>query len=173
MKKNLLLGIVALVLIVVLFVIAFDAYNQEEVEDEVLNSFMDESNIPLGNEILPIEEPEIINNQELMELNIEVLQEGIGEEVVKAGDSIVVHYTGTLLDGTKFDSSVDQGTPFEFTIGQGTVIQGWEQGLLGMKVGEKRKLSIPSAMAYGEMGAGDLIPPNTDLYFEVELMEIK
>ena len=83
-----------------------------------------------------------------------------------------MHYTGTLKDGTKFDSSVDRGQPFEFTIGNGMVIQGWEEGLIGMKVGEKRKLSIPSAMAYGERGAGALIQPNADIYFDVELIAI-
>ena len=78
-----------------------------------------------------------------------------------------------MENGTKFDSSVDRGTPFDFTIGEGQVIQGWEKGLLDMKVGEKRILTIPSEMGYGAQGAGGIIPPNATLIFEVELMRIK
>ncbi|HAH04164.1 TPA: peptidylprolyl isomerase, partial [Candidatus Komeilibacteria bacterium] len=78
-----------------------------------------------------------------MNLQIETLQEGSGEAIVQSGDAITVDYTGTLEDGTKFDSSLDRGEPYTFTIGQGAVIPGWEQGLLGMKVGEKRKLTVP------------------------------
>ncbi|MBT3395237.1 FKBP-type peptidyl-prolyl cis-trans isomerase [archaeon] len=106
-----------------------------------------------------------------MELKIEVIQEGSGDQEVKSGDSISVHYTGTLENGKKFDSSVDRGQPFDFTIGKGMVIQGWEQGLLGMKVGEKRKLTIPSTMGYGDRDMGS-IPPNSVLLFDVELISI-
>ena len=113
------------------------------------------------------------NNQKNMDLKIETTQEGTGDKVTKAGDTISVHYTGKLEDGTKFDSSVDRGTPFDFTIGQGQVIAGWEQGLLDMKVGEKRTLTIPSEMGYGAQGAGGIIPPDATLIFEVELMGIK
>jgi FKBP-type peptidyl-prolyl cis-trans isomerase len=105
------------------------------------------------------------------ELKIEVLQQGAGEQVSKAGDSLTVHYTGTLNDGTKFDSSVDRGTPFTFTAGVGQVIQGWDQGMLNMKVGEKRKLTIPYNLGYGEDGYGP-IPPKATLIFEVELLKI-
>ncbi|MBT4334464.1 FKBP-type peptidyl-prolyl cis-trans isomerase [archaeon] len=107
-----------------------------------------------------------------MELKIEILQEGTGDKVVAEGDSITVHYTGTLEDGTKFDSSVDRDDPFKFTIGRGMVIQGWEQGLLGMKISEKRKITIPSELGYGASGAGGVIPPNATLIFEVELISI-
>ena len=113
------------------------------------------------------------NNQKNMDLKIETTQEGTGDKVTKSGDTISVHYTGKLEDGTKFDSSVDRGTPFDFTIGQGQVIAGWEQGLLDMKVGEKRILTIPSEMGYGAQGAGGIIPPDATLIFEVELMGIK
>lgn len=113
------------------------------------------------------------NNQKNMDLKIETTQEGTGDKVTKAGDTISVHYTGKLEDGTKFDSSVDRGEPFEFKIGAGMVIQGWEQGLLDMKVGEKRTLTIPSEMGYGAQGAGGIIPPDATLIFEVELMRIK
>lgn len=108
-----------------------------------------------------------------MELEIKTTQEGTGERVVKDGDTISVHYTGKLTDGTKFDSSVDRGVPFEFTVGQGMVIQGWEKGFLGAKVGEKRTLTIPSEMGYGARGAGAVIPPNASLIFDVEVVAIK
>ena len=105
-------------------------------------------------------------------LKIEILKEGTGKNIA-IGDTAVVHYTGTLLDGTKFDSSLDRGQPFLFRLGEGRVIAGWEQGVLGMKAGEKRKLFIPSDLAYGASGAGGIIPPNAPLIFEVELLEIR
>lgn len=105
-------------------------------------------------------------------MKIEVLKEGTGIEA-KAGDEVSVHYTGTLANGKKFDSSVDRGEPFAFTLGQNRVIQGWELGVLGMKVGEKRKLTIPPELGYGSRDVGDgLIPPNSTLIFEVELLGI-
>lgn len=107
------------------------------------------------------------------ELNIETTKEGTGDRVVKSGDTISVHYTGRLTDGTKFDSSVDRGTPFTFTIGAGQVIKGWDEGLLGMKVGEKRTLTIPADKGYGATGAGGVIPPNATLIFDTELVSIK
>ncbi|MCX6791200.1 MAG: FKBP-type peptidyl-prolyl cis-trans isomerase [Candidatus Gribaldobacteria bacterium] len=104
-------------------------------------------------------------------LKIETLTLGQGV-ATKNGDDILVHYVGTLTDGTKFDSSIDRGQPFEFVLGQGGVIAGWDQGLLNMKVGEKRKLTIPSDLGYGAKGAGGAIPPNATLIFEVELLKI-
>jgi hypothetical protein len=109
-------------------------------------------------------------NQGQTQLLTEVVTEGTGDVVVESGDSITVDYTGTLEDGTEFDSSVGK-TPFTFTIGQGTVIPGWDQGLLGMKVGEERKLIIPSDLAYGASGSGS-IPPNATLIFTVKLISI-
>ncbi len=91
----------------------------------------------------------------------------------EAGKTVSVHYTGMLLDGTKFDSSVDRGTPFDFGLGQGQVIRGWDEGIALMSVGEKGVLLIPSALGYGARGAGQAIPPNSILVFEVELLGVK
>lgn len=113
-----------------------------------------------------------MQNKDANTLQIDDLAVGTGA-AAKNGDTVVVHYTGWLTDGTKFDSSLDAGTPFEFTLGQGGVIAGWDQGLIGMQVGGKRKLTIPPHLAYGTAGAGGVIPPNATLIFEVELLEIK
>jgi FKBP-type peptidyl-prolyl cis-trans isomerase len=105
-------------------------------------------------------------------MKIETTKEGAGVEI-KNGQTAVVHYTGKLTDGTTFDSSKTRGTPFEFPLGAGMVIKGWDMGVLGMKVGETRMLTIPADLGYGERGAGGVIPPNATLVFEVELLGIK
>ncbi len=97
---------------------------------------------------------------------------GTGLEA-KAGNKIAVNYLGTLENGTKFDSSYDRKQAFTFTLGAGQVIQGWDEGFVGMKVGGKRKLIIPAALAYGNQAVGDVIPPNAILVFEVELVGVK
>ncbi len=96
---------------------------------------------------------------------------GTGKEA-KTGDTVKVHYTGTLMNGKKFDSSRDRSDPFEFTIGKGGVIKGWDQGVVGMKVGGKRKLVIPSALGYGDKGSPPNIPGDAGLKFDIELMEV-
>lgn len=99
------------------------------------------------------------------------LETGSGPAAV-SGRSVTVHYTGTFPNGKKFDSSVDRGEPFTFKLGAGHVIKGWDEGVAGMRTGGKRKLFIPSELAYGKRGAGDVIPPGADLCFEVELLEV-
>ncbi|MFT3708867.1 MAG: FKBP-type peptidyl-prolyl cis-trans isomerase [Archangium sp.] len=106
-----------------------------------------------------------------MPLQIEDLQVGTGPEA-KAGHEVAVHYTGTLTNGSKFDSSRDRGTPFEFELGAGMVIKGWDQGVAGMKVGGRRKLTIPPELGYGAGGYPPVIPPNSTLIFDVELISV-
>ncbi len=101
-----------------------------------------------------------------------MLAEGTGEQA-QANKTVRVHYTGRLLDGTKFDSSLDRNDPLEFMLGQGMVIRGWDEGIALLKVGGKALLIIPSNLAYGARGAGNVIPPFTPLTFEVELVEVK
>lgn len=105
-------------------------------------------------------------------LKIDEVKKGSGSEA-KAGNTVTVHYTGWLINGTKFDSSVDRGTPFTFHLGKGEVIPGWDKGVAGMKVGGKRKLHIPPDLGYGANGAPPVIPPNSTLVFDVELIEVK
>jgi FKBP-type peptidyl-prolyl cis-trans isomerase len=107
----------------------------------------------------------------MSELIIEDLTVGNGA-TASAGQSVSVHYTGWLTDGKKFDSSVDRNDPFEFRLGAGQVIPGWDQGVAGMQVGGKRKLTIPPELGYGSRGAGGVIPPNATLVFEVDLLGV-
>lgn len=104
-------------------------------------------------------------------LVIEDIKVGKGP-AAKAGDRVSVHYTGRLLDGSKFDSSLDRGQPFQFTLGQGMVIKGWDEGVVGMKKGGKRKLTIPPDLAYGKRGSPPKIPPDSTLTFDIELLDI-
>ena len=105
------------------------------------------------------------------ELKVTDVTVGTGAEA-RAGGTVVVHYTGWLMDGTKFDSSLDRGEPFSFPLGASRVIRGWDQGVEGMRVGGKRELIIPPELGYGARGAGGVIPPNSTLRFEVELLRV-
>ena len=105
-------------------------------------------------------------------LKYEDVETGTGPEA-RSGQKAKVHYTGWLKSGQKFDSSRDRNDPFEFTLGAGQVIKGWDEGVAGMKVGGKRKLTIPSDLAYGAGGAGGVIPPDAELIFEVELLGVR
>ncbi len=140
----------------------------------------DNDNDTLGKDILlpdrelptaSISQGESVKNFEIQGMKIEILKEGTGN-AAKNGDRVSVHYKGTLENNEKFDSSYDRGIPFSFVLGAGRVIEGWDLGVLGMKVGEKRKLTIPPELAYGSQGAGGVIPPNAILIFEVELLAI-
>ena len=108
----------------------------------------------------------------MADLQIEELTPGTGPEAT-AGKTVSVHYTGWLTNGSKFDSSLDRGRPFDFKLGAGQVIQGWDRGVAGMKVGGKRKLTIPPELGYGSKGFPGAIPPNSTLVFEVELLGVK
>jgi FKBP-type peptidyl-prolyl cis-trans isomerase len=160
--------IVALVIIGTLYLVTTD---RDKSEDTSASTALKEK-LSLDNEELLNNEENIIMVEEKSELKIEVLKEGSGEGAAN-GNTVSVHYTGWLTDGTKFDSSLDRGQPFSFLLGQGSVIQGWEKGVLDMKIGEKRKLTIPAELGYGANGTpGGPIPPNATLIFEVELLGI-
>ncbi len=126
-------------------------------EGEKIAAYVQENNI----DAIPTE----------MGMYVIVTEQGNGPKPV-AGDNVKVHYTGMLLDGTKFDSSVDRGQPFEFVLGQGRVIRGWDEGIAMLNMGSKARLIIPSEMGYGERGAGRDIPPFSPLIFDVELIDI-
>ena len=122
---------------------------------------------------------QLVGLQVSLEVAVGVVTAGTGAEI-KSGQTALVHYTGWLYDvgapenkGKKFDSSVDRNEPFEFPVGAGMVIRGWDEGVVGMKVGGKRRLVIPPEMGYGSRGAGGVIPPGATLVFDVELVEIR
>jgi FKBP-type peptidyl-prolyl cis-trans isomerase len=149
------IGIFSAMLVGVAF--GIDRLNNRTANDQALN--------------FDVVNPDEDNSQEVGQVKIEDIQVGDGDEV-KDSDVVTVNYVGTLEDGTKFDSSYDRNEPFDFTVGKGEVIQGWDQGLLGMKVGGKRKLTIPPELGYGSEARGN-IPANSTLIFEIELLGIK
>lgn len=127
---------------------------------------------PVANSSEVVQNNDMQNEATPGQLQIQDTVVGTGAEAV-TGSSVTVDYVGTLTDGTKFDSSIDRGEPFTFNLGAGQVIQGWDQGVFGMKVGGKRMLLIPPELGYGPQGMGEAIPPNATLIFEVELLDVK
>jgi|SRR3989338_2588370 len=160
------------VLIIVIVITAGGAYYylnmKPEAEAPMGLGFSSEQNSEPKS--LPKAEPKIMETPS--GLKIEEIKIGEGAEA-KAGNMVTVHYTGTLENGTKFDSSLDRGQPLVFTLGIGQVIKGWDEGVARMKVGGKRKLTIPSPLAYGERGVPGAIPSNATLVFDVELLGVK
>ena len=163
-------------LLLILFLLGFIgiivAYQINIKEENIVDKNIDVNkvvNIDKGNKENNMDSKTIKTSSGLEYKDI-IVGEGDSPEV---GDKVVVHYTGTLEDGTKFDSSKDRGQPFEFAIGVGQVIRGWDEGVITMKPGGNRILTIPSDLAYGERGAGELIPPGATLIFDVELIEVK
>lgn len=136
-----------------------NAQNNTEKDSEVIEKETKENN----------KEDKLIVMDNGLKYTVDVVGDGLE---AKKGDKVLVHYTGWLMDGTKFDSSKDRNQPFTFQLGAGRVIKGWEVGVEGMKIGETRTLIIPSDLGYGSRGAGGVIPPNATLKFEVELLEI-
>ncbi len=152
-RTRILLGVVGVLLVAVIAIFAFQSGSQSGKDANT-------SGTPGGSVITQ------------SGLKYEDLVVGSGPKA-KQGDQVTVHYTGWLTDGTKFDSSVDRGTPFTFVLGVGNVIAGWDEGVVGMQVGGKRKLTIPPELGYGANGAPPAIPANATLVFEVELISIK
>jgi len=162
-------------LVVVVIIVFFSFRTSPIVQSQSQNGAGVLQSITNSNNTNTMDFDKIINNGDsyvdVKELKIATVNEGTGEAAV-VGKTVSVNYSGFLTNGTKFDSSFDRNEPFEFTLGEHAVIEGWEQGVLGMKVGETRKLVIPSTLAYGERGVGP-IPANSTLIFVVQLLEIK
>lgn len=165
MNKNLIISIVVIILFVaglIALMRAFPPKDQTAQEQTMETSQNEEQTAGGTTNTAPVSE----------ELLKTIVKEGTGEAIV-AGKIAVVEYTGMFTDGKVFDSSIPRGTPFEFTVGAGQVIEGWDIGVLGMKVGEEARLVIPGKYAYGEQGVGGVIPPNATLIFDVKLIGIK
>lgn len=171
MKSEVLWSGLAVVLVVALGFYFYSTKTSPEADlydtDATVKSASLEEESELGETNTNMETEENLSETKILDVVV-----GTGAEAVN-GKVVSVHYTGTLADGTKFDSSVDRGEPIEFPLGTGAVIVGWEKGILGMKVGGKRKLTIPHTEAYGEMGRPPVIPGKATLLFDVELMDVK
>ena len=159
MKKPILIIVIILILITIIWVLYYFAKNNSKNITSPTNQNYTTNQV------------NNLTNFEIQGMKVEILKQGSGPEA-KAGDSVTVDYVGTLEDGKKFDSSIDSNAPFTFPLGAGRVIKGWDLGVVGMKVGEKRKLTIPPELAYSQTGYPPIIPPNATLTFEVELLKI-
>jgi FKBP-type peptidyl-prolyl cis-trans isomerase len=166
---SIIVGII--VVLIVLFGTRKGAQNNQQPEI-VFPEVVVETPAPEVKEGTVIPKKSALKTFNIQNMKIEVQKEGAGV-AIENGKLAVVNYTGKLTDGTVFDSSIPRGQPFEFPLGAGMVIEGWDKGVLGMKVGEVRTLTIPPEMGYGARGAGASIPPNATLIFEVELLAIK
>ena len=165
-KKDILIIVIVLIVLVGGIYLIFN--NNQPTENNQNNSMQQEE------QNNPTQDQQQNNNPssfDIQSMKVEILQQGSGDGA-KTGDTVAVDYVGTLTDGTKFDSSIDRGTPFSFKLGQNSVIQGWELGIVGMKVGEKRKLTIPPELAYGDQAVGGVIPAKSTLIFEVDMLKI-
>lgn len=173
------LGIGIVVVIVILGIIGVKSFGNTvsvpQVDDNSIASSSDIKAVPIGDKL---QNKDQLNKMQPIQvikkengLVIEILSEGTGSPV-KTGDTVAMDYRGFLADGTVFDESYKRGTPFVFTVGAGNVIPGWEEGVLSMKVSEKRRLTIPADLAYGKDGYPGVIPPNATLVFEMELKKI-
>ncbi|HOS88185.1 MAG TPA: FKBP-type peptidyl-prolyl cis-trans isomerase [Candidatus Pacearchaeota archaeon] len=172
MKKNNII-IIAIVLIIIIGVAIYYFYRPKSIfapEPIGVRGGEASANVVIGKEE---QISDLINNfDNQSKMKIEILKQGSGVEV-KSGDILTVNYTGTFIDGTKFDSSFNPGRePFIFKLGAGQVIKGWDEGLVGMKIGEQRRLTIPPEMGYGSAGVPGAIPPNATLIFVVDLLKI-
>lgn len=161
LSKNEWIGVVVAI-VVTLILLAFGNFFYQVIPTR-------NNNITMVNENTE-NKPATVVTKEGLEITDTVI--GVGAEA-KNGSVVTVNYVGTLTNGTKFDSSIDRGVPFQFNLGVGQVIRGWDLGVLGMKVGGKRHLVIPAALAYGDNQIGDIIPAGSTLVFDVELLEVK
>ncbi len=160
-KISIILSIIIVVMLIAIIGVIWLAWDKSTTDERMKKNAAAEQNINSNNS----------NNFMIQGMKVEILKQGTGEGA-KNGDSVTVNYSGTLTDGTPFDSSLNPGrTPFEFSL-PGQVIQGWNLGVLGMKVGEKRKLTIPPELAYGERSPSPLIPANSTLVFEIDMLSI-
>lgn len=169
MNKNIVITVIIIIVIVLVGGIYLMFNKNQSTGNNQNNSTQQETQNSMTNQ-----EQNSNNNPssfDIQGMKVEVLQQGSGNGA-KSGDTVTVNYVGTLQNGTKFDSSIDRGTPFSFKLGENSVIQGWELGILGMKAGEKRKLTIPPQLGYGSQAVGNVIPANSTLIFEVTMIKI-